>query len=496
MSRDRYVDFLRAWAILLVVLGHWLITGLIRHPDGEITAPELLATVPWTQWLTLGFQIMPLFFLAGGHAAGGSWARARSTGGSAAGWVGQRAVRLLLPTAVYSGLVLLAVGVASALGVDRATLALVGWAMAMQFWFLPVYLLLSALTPVLFALHERWGVRVPVGMGVVALGVGTLVAARAASSRGPAVGTIDAVDAVGALNYLLVWGVVYQLGLCWRDGLLGGDGGADGGGRTAPRARGRAVAMAVAGGAGFALLVGPGPFPVSLILVTGEELSNTDPPSAAMLAWALAQVGVALLVAPFVRRLLERARVRRAVRVLGAGSMALYLWHMLPVLIVAAAFYLTGLAPEPRYGSAGWWALRVPWLLVLGAVLAGVVRALRPLERALASLEVRARPDAGIRGAAAWRMWAGLGVSVWALTYFAGHGFAYGGEFPVWPTVGLAAGTLCVAFPRGSGERDGSAGSDGACGGSGGHRDEDGVGVEGHGSGRAGGRTGQIEQSG
>lgn len=65
MNRDRYVDFLRAWAIGLVVLGHWLITALVREPGGEIRAPELLATVPWTQWLTLGFQIMPLFFLAG-----------------------------------------------------------------------------------------------------------------------------------------------------------------------------------------------------------------------------------------------------------------------------------------------------------------------------------------------------------------------------------------------------------------------------------------------
>lgn len=43
MSRDRYVDFLRAWAIVLVVIGHWLITALVRGPGGEIAAPELLA---------------------------------------------------------------------------------------------------------------------------------------------------------------------------------------------------------------------------------------------------------------------------------------------------------------------------------------------------------------------------------------------------------------------------------------------------------------------
>ncbi|MEU8652935.1 acyltransferase [Streptomyces sp. NPDC048737] len=435
MGRDRYVDFLRAWSIVLVVLGHWLVTGLERHADGRITAPELLATVPWTQWLTLGFQIMPLFFLAGGYAAGGSWARAREAGGTIGGWVGQRALRLLLPTAAYCGLVLSALGVCGALTVDRATLAMVGWAMAMQLWFLPVYLLLSALTPVLYGLHQRWGLRVPLGMGLVGGGVGMLGVLSDSSFVG----------AVGPVTSLLVWGVTYQLGFCWRDGLSGR-------GRVVP------VGMAVGGGVAFAGLVGPGPFPVSLIMVTGQDLSNTDPPSPAMLAWAVAQVGVALLAAPGVRRLLRGAGVWAAVRAVGSGSMTLYLWHMLPVL-VAAAFYLTGLAPQPGYGSVGWWILRVPWLVVLGAVLAGVVWGLRPLERGLASLNVRLRPDPGARWA--WRLWAGLGLSVWALTYFAGHGFAYGGRFPVWPAAGLGAGTVLVALNRGA-DRKGGNGDGGA----------------------------------
>jgi fucose 4-O-acetylase-like acetyltransferase len=348
-SRDRYVDFLRAWAIVLVVFGHWLITGLVRGPGGEISAPELLATVPWTQWLTLFFQVMPLFFLAGGHAAGGSWARA---GGGTAEWVRRRAVRLLLPAGVYSGLVLAAVGICSTVGVDPGTLALVGWAMAMQFWFLPVYLLLSALTPVLYGAHVRWGLLVPVAMGLVALAADALVL------------TVHP-PYVGLLNYVLVWGVAYQLGFCWRDALVGGNGSGNGrnGKKWVP------VAMVVGGGGAFAGLVGLGPFPVSLILVTGQQPSNTDPPSAAMLAWTVAQAGLALLLAPALRRLLNRERVWRAVRPLGGVSMTLYLWHMLPVLVIAGGFYLTGLAPQPHYGSAGWWALRVPWLVVLGVVL-------------------------------------------------------------------------------------------------------------------------------
>ncbi|MFK0153283.1 acyltransferase [Streptomyces sp. NPDC090493] len=420
MSRDRYVDFLRAWAIVLVVLGHWLITALVREPDGRIIAPELLATVHWTQWLTLGFQIMPLFFLAGGHAAGGSWARARAAGGTPAGWLGRRALRLLLPVAVYSGAVLLAVGICTAAGVDADTLALVGWAMGMQFWFLPVYLLLSALTPVLYAAHLRWGPRVPPALGAVALVADVLVVA----AHTPYVGLLD---------YVLVWGVAYQLGFCWRDGLLTGR-------RLVP------LAMAAGGALAFAALVALGPFPVSLILVTGQSPSNTDPPSAAMLAWVVAQVGVSLLAAPPLRRLLDRERVWRAVRPVGAASMTLYLWHMLPVLIAAAAFYLTGLAPEPALGSAAWWALRAPWLLVLGAVLAGVVCALRPLERGLGVLYVRTAPDAGLRGA--WPLWAGLAMAVAALARFAVRGFAPDGRFPVAPAVGLALGTVLVMLPR------------------------------------------------
>ena len=39
-SRDRYVDFLRALAILAVVCGHWLVATITRtDPDGPITCP-------------------------------------------------------------------------------------------------------------------------------------------------------------------------------------------------------------------------------------------------------------------------------------------------------------------------------------------------------------------------------------------------------------------------------------------------------------------------
>jgi hypothetical protein len=171
-----------------------------------------------------------------------------------------------------------------------------------------------------------------------------------------------------------------------------------------------------------------------------------------MLAWAVAQVGLCLLAAPAVRRLLNRERVWRAVRPVGGASMTLYLWHMLPVLIVAAVFYLTGLAPEPTLGSAAWWGLRLPWLLVLGVVLAGVVRALRPLERGLSLLYERTRPDPDFsRSSGSSRYWLpglGLAASVTALTRFATRGFAPDGRFPVLPALGLLLGTTLLTARR------------------------------------------------
>ena len=421
MRRDRYTDFLRALAISLVVLGHWLITALVAEPDGTIAAPELLAAVPWTRWLTLGFQIMPVFFLAGGHSAVGSWTRTRARGGGAAGWVRRRAVRLLLPTAVYCALVLLALAVGAAAGADPGVLALVGWAMAMQFWFLPVYLLLGALTPALYTAHLRWGLRAPVALGATAVAVDVLVVAAHTPY-------------VGLLNHLLVWGVAYQLGFCWRDGLLA--------------RRRTATALAAGGAAAFALLTGPGPFPVSLILVSTDGVSNTNPPSAAMLAWAVAQTGGCLLAARPARRWLRHERVWRAVRPVGGAGMTLYLWHMLPVPVAAAAFYLTGLAPAPALDSAAWWALRAPWLLTLSVLLLAVLLALRPLERALAAFHPRLDPDAEPGRPALF--WLGLGGATAALTRWATEGFAHDGRFPVLPVLGFALGTALVLTPFGS----------------------------------------------
>lgn len=418
MTRDRYVDFLRAFAICMVVLGHWTITALVRQ-DGTIQAPELLATIRWTQWLTLGFQIMPLFFLAGGYAAAGSWERHQESGVGAARWLRGRTLRLLLPTTAYVTLVLAAIAVCMAVGVDPGTLAMVGWAMAMQLWFLPVYLILSAVTPLLYEAHRRWGLRVTAALGVAGVAVDIAVVS-------------GHIPVLGLLNYILIWGSVYQLGFCWRDGML---------------TRGMLVGLAGSGALAFAALIGYGPFPPSLIYVTGERISNTSPPSVAMLAYAMAQTGLCVLAAPAMTRLLRREKLWRVVGPAGQITMTVYLWHMLPVIIAAVALYLTGLAPEPALGSAGWWALRPVWLALLAIILAAVLVALRPLGRGLLRCYDWAVSD--IAGPQPLALWSGMACIVPPLSRWAIHGFAYHGRFPTTEALSFGLGALLVIAIKG-----------------------------------------------
>lgn len=78
-DRNRYVDFLRALSILVVITGHWLIAA-VTYVDGTLELAKLLAIQPKTQWLTWIFQVMPIFFIVGGYANAVSLASAGRKG--------------------------------------------------------------------------------------------------------------------------------------------------------------------------------------------------------------------------------------------------------------------------------------------------------------------------------------------------------------------------------------------------------------------------------
>jgi len=75
-ERERYLDFLRVAAILMVIVGH-LVVRVVVAPDDQPQARYLLAEQPRRQWATLIWQVMPVIFLVGGKLNADSWRRAR-----------------------------------------------------------------------------------------------------------------------------------------------------------------------------------------------------------------------------------------------------------------------------------------------------------------------------------------------------------------------------------------------------------------------------------
>ena len=155
-GRNRYVDLVRLVAILVVMGGHWLAT-IIVVGDGQPRGLSALAEIGYMRWLTLLLQVMPMFFLAGGYAAAASWPSWRARGGRWAGWTHSRFVRLLRPTSWFVGIMAAAVGLAMLLGAPTSVLAQAGWGVALQLWFLPVYLLLLVLAVPLLTAWNRVG---------------------------------------------------------------------------------------------------------------------------------------------------------------------------------------------------------------------------------------------------------------------------------------------------------------------------------------------------
>ena len=189
--REPSADVYRVLAVVIVVIGHWLVSAVTFH-DGEFGNDYPFALLPWTPWLTLVFQVVPVFFLVGGYASATAWTLWREVGGHRwTDWVRQRLAAILGPTTAYVVLVLATIAVLSKVGVERSPLSFGGWAVAMHLWFIPVYLVVVALTPVAVAAHRRWGLMVP---AVLALAV-VVVDAVARS-----------VPEVGSANYLLCWG--------------------------------------------------------------------------------------------------------------------------------------------------------------------------------------------------------------------------------------------------------------------------------------------------
>lgn len=350
-ERNRYVDFLRALSILAVVVGHWLVAAPYMK-DGAVEGGHLLGILPWTQWLTWGFQVMPLFFFVGGFSNGISWAATQKKGGTFSDWYGGRLQRLINPVMPLF-LVWSVIAIAgTTLGIGREVVKMAAQLALIPVWFLAVYLIVSALVPFSHRAWKRWG-----------MGSFWALVASAVVVDWLSIGL--GIPAVNWLNFLFVWLAIHQLGYCWQEGRFG------------VRAAWFLGWLAVLGA-----LVKFGPYPVAMIGVPGNDLSNSMPPTLALLALGNMQIGLALTLEPTMRRLLDRAWLWTATVLVNGMIMTVYLWHLTAfVLVMVAAWLLGGVGLNVAPGSTEWWLARPVWFALYIAVTLPLIAVFSPFER-------------------------------------------------------------------------------------------------------------------
>ena len=341
-SRNRYVDLLRAASILAVVFGHWMIAAAWMD-GGRLRLDHILAIQPWTQWLSWVFQVMPVFFMVGGYSNAASWDAAVREGKSYSEWIGTRMRRLfgpVVPLLIAWGLLGIAARMA---GVSPATIRAGSQTSIVPLWFLAVYVLVAAAAPVSRAAWNRWG------MGSFWFVAGAAVLVDVLRFR-------FGIPGLPWVNYLLIWSAVHQLGYLWRDGRL-----------DTPS---RALPWALGGGALMAFVVVVAGYPRSMVGVPGEEVSNSLPPSLAMLGLGLIQAGLLLALQGPARRLLSGRRAWAATIVVNGNIMSIYLWHSTAmVLMIGVAWLLGGPGLHWTPGSPIWWAMRPVWMAVFALLL-------------------------------------------------------------------------------------------------------------------------------
>ncbi|MFD6679873.1 acyltransferase family protein [Micromonospora parva] len=398
-GRERYVDLLRALAITMVVFGHWTVTVIGRDAAGQATGHSALGDLRWAYPLTWLAQVMPVFFLVGGYANAASLTRLRARGGDAPGWLIDRSARLVRPTSTLLLVLTAAAAVAWLLGAEPTRIREVFWFATIPLWFLVAYLAAVVLTPAMYALHRRLGLAVPLAL-LVLVGLGDL-------------GRLNGPEVLSYGNYLFGWLAVHQLGFAWHDT------------RTVPPPAGRAVPpqpatgpsgetapppaetdaagpsppdrpgvrrrrlptsrraglVFLAAGTGAALLLTVlGPWPVVMLKVPDERFDNSAPPSLALLAVAAGQLGVILLLRGPAERLLRRTGPWQLVIGLNLVVLTVFLWHLTAAILLIGTLDAVGTLPTPAVGTAAWWVWRVPWLLLLSAVLVALVAIFGPVE--------------------------------------------------------------------------------------------------------------------
>lgn len=331
MDRDRFLDVVRLLVMALVVLQHWWLPVLaVEEGTGTLDASSVL-TAEGGFALTWAVQVMPLIFFVGGAANFLSRRTASERGVSASTWFARRLRRLAWPVVPLAVVWIVACHLLVLAGSPLQPVLVGAGAAGMVLWFLATYVLVVVATPLLSWAQGRFGWWVPFA----------LLAAAAAVD---AVRFGTGVDGIGYLNVAFVWLGVHQLGFLYATGSI---------------RRRHAILMLAGGAVAAAVLAWVGPYSLNMTGVFAAETSNVAPPTLVLAALGVLQVGAAVLLRERIAAWADRPGPAWLLNRVCPHLMTVYLWHMLPISVVAGVlvFGLGIHTPEPMTGLWLLWGL-------------------------------------------------------------------------------------------------------------------------------------------
>lgn len=348
-ARDPYPDALRAIALLIVVLGHWVAT-LPRVEHGMLMETgHILAVWAPAGYFTWIVQVVPLFiFVSAAVSSEGVWERHR-TGDSHLHWWAERASGLARPAVAYLAVLVLFVGIASFITRD-GVLRPLNHSLTIHLWFLLVLLGVQLLLPLSVWADRRFGLW---AAAVLIVGIALVDLLRAHPAQ--AGDWLDLGrqvtqehDYYAWINTLFFWLLPQQLGIAWWRGRFAG--------------RGMGLLLALLGLAWLLGAVGLG-YPASMVNGNAGGDTNLLPPTLALLGVMWLQVGIVVLFEAPLRRFLQRQHLGRWMALFGAFGLQLYLWHKLAELPAAWLGQRLGWPIDAGLpGEPGFWLGRLEWV--------------------------------------------------------------------------------------------------------------------------------------
>lgn len=352
-SRDLALDSVRAWSLIVVVFGHFIMQ-IYLWEDGIPLSGNTLSSGnlwPFATWI---LQVMPLFFVAGGAVNIGSYLR---SSGNFNQWLWQRTRRLMKPTVVFLLTLAVIFSVITLVADERITDGLVSGVTG-PLWFLSVYILVVALTPVSVKI---WNL-----LGLKSIWVFFVLAVLIDYIR------LNIADVAGVLNLIVIWVMVHQLGYWYQQGV----------------SRTHAQVLIVIGLLSNVVLTQVLKwYPTSLVGIPTEKFSNMAPPTIILALHSFVLFGIFVLISPWLRKVSSTPQGFRLMSRAAMLAMTIYLWHMAVLVSWLTGLHYLGFDLPARIENSTivpdgiqYWIWLIPSTLGFGLVLYAIVRMLWPIE--------------------------------------------------------------------------------------------------------------------